>query len=613
MTVARARSFPKRGTILYNQTGDTVKRLCSLHPDVKIQLETALSTPMLSGFLLAALLSAPYEVSEVRRIKKMLMWKEVSVMESIPRKPTVDWIHLYTMFDPLSVDYRSDGKFNNILRRCLYRWTLRCSSTVLYPSMGNRAISAASKRRLEYYLCHDIDSGVDVTSTSLEHYYSRTGVRIDGECEMKQKWYPTQASPRTYFAQGGTAYHSSKFLRDVFNWLCDSYRPTNRHDRVSPSGMTVDQSGEDVYIYDLTSFSSLFHEHRSFLYFLSVVTSEVVVRIFDSWEGPLSTTLGGLIRQYLEINVSQPSYSTKIPQLSDLELVHSVAGFLGVFGNLASCTFPHGIALGTVRGTESDSWCAGDDAGSIDEIESDGWLVNNVATSLGSISREKTFRASEEGAVALKRPICLTSGVLYQRRNILWPILSVMCDNDSRYKLVDDKRPVERVTGGIVSFLRTCELCPMSASDIEFAYSFFVVFYEKFGLPLSGWYPPLTGYHPWKTSIPRMDRSVFGQNPLIVLVKTFFGTQYVGARVDDLPWDGPTTLHTGNSFECNSDRHLSYLVKLGFLKRDLQQCLYEGRVGFNRAIIDATQRQHKHYVYTFTVLEAIPSCLMPLT
>jgi hypothetical protein len=430
---------------------------------------------------------------------------------------------------------------------------------------------------------------------------------------MKQKWYPTQASPRTYFAQGGSAYHTSKYLRDPFNWLCDSYRPTNRFDRVSPSGMTVDQSKDDVYIYDLTSFSSLFHEHRSFLSFLSIVTSEVVVRIFDSWEGPIQLTLGSLIKEYLDANVSQPTYTTKIPQLSDLELAHSVAGFLGVFGNLATCTFPHGVALGTVRGNESDCWCAGDDAGAIDQIESEGWLVNNVAESLGSIAREKTYRASEDGAVALKRPVCLVSGVLYQRRNILWPVFSVMCDSDPRFHFLDDNRPVERVTGAIVAFFKTCEICPLSSSDIEFAYQFFVSFYDRYGLPLSGWYPPLTGYAPWKTTIPRLERSVFGSDPLTVLVSTFFGTEYVGARVEDAKWDGSMTPHIGYTFECNSDRYLSYLVKLGFLKRDLQQCLYEGRVGFNRAILDATQPQHRHYMYTFTVIEYIPQTLMPLS
>jgi len=377
--------------------------------------------------------------------------------------------------------------------------------------------------------------------------------------------------------------------------------------------MTVDRSTDDVFIYDLTSFTSLFHEHRSFLHFLAVVTSEVEVIVFDSWEGPIRCSLGSLIYDYLSVNVSQPSYSTVIPDLCDLELVHSVAGFLGVFGNLATCTFPHGVALGTVTGTESDSWCAGDDAGSVDSSDMEGWHVRNVAESLGTISWEKTFSASEDGAVALKRPVSIVSGVLYQHRNILWPIFSVMCDDDPRFHLPEASKPVERVTGAIISFLRACELCPMTSSDIEFAYTFFESFYSRFGLPLSGWYPPLTGYHPWKVSIPRMERSVFGKDPLLVLIHSFYGTEYVGALVDEMEWSGPETLFIGNTFLSNSNEHLTYLCKLGFLKKDIQQCVYEGRDGFNRAIVDATKPQQKYFVYSFEVLYSIPECLMPLS
>lgn len=613
MTVARARCFPKRGTTLHRMTWPTISRLSRLYPWMKEQLALSITTPMKSGFLLSALLSAPYESSDVRRIKKELMWKEVSVMESIPRKPSICWFNIYCLLDPLSSEFKTSSIHNRILQRSLQKWIHRHSGKVLYPSMGNKAVSFESRMNLETYLRREVDPEFDVTSTTLEHYYSRSGLRVDGACEMKQKWYPTQASPRTYYAQGGDAYHSSKYLRDSFNWLCDSFRPTNRIDRVSFSGLTLSQSEDDVYIYDLTSFTSLFHEHRSFLIFLACITSEVIVTIFDSWEGPVFVTLGSLIFDYLEKNVSQPSYSTRIPELSDLKLAHSIAGFLGVYGNLATCTYPHGISLSTVTGSDNRSWCAGDDAGSADVSESSGFHTKRVAETVGSIAIDKVFIASEEGSLALKRPISLISSVIFQHRNILWPIFSIMCDSDPRYNLVAVHADYERVLGAIVSFLRSCEICPLSLDDIEFATDFFQSFYRRYGLPCSGWYPPLTGYHPWKLSIPKMDKSVFGRNPLQVLVESFFGTEYVAALVEELPWQGNSGLYLGNSWRSNSNEHLSYLVKLGYISREVCQCLYEGKDGFQRAVVDATRPQAKYYVYEFEVIEPIPQSLMSVS
>jgi len=375
----------------------------------------------------------------------------------------------------------------------------------------------------------------------LEHYYSRTGIKVEGCCELKQRWYPTQASPRTYFAQGGSAFHSSKFVRDAFNWICDELYSTNRYNRVSLSGLVVDNQ-EDVFIYDLTSFTSLFHEHRAFLTFLAQSVEEVQVIVFDSWDGPTHYSLGRLIWEYLCHNVSQPSWTSSLPAFADLELVHSVAGFLGVYGNLATCTFPHGVALSTIRDTDKESWCAGDDAGTVHQKES-GRDVQQCAEAIGSISWEKVFVASEEGAVALKRPVSIQENVLYQHANILWPVFSVMCESDPRFTAVDTQNGLDRVCSAITSFLQSCLRVPLSPPDVEFAYLYFSHFYERFRLPMSGWFPPLTGYYPWKVTIPRMDRSSFSMDPLQRLVNSFFGTQYVSDLQEDMPWEGEATLY----------------------------------------------------------------------
>lgn len=609
MSVARARCFPKPNTVLYQQTWPVLKRLISLDSRLEQQLRGAVATPMFAGFFLSCLLSAPYESSDVRAIKKELMWKEISVMESIPRKPTIDWMALLSYFGPLHDRFRESPATNRRVRISLRQWVRRCQSQVIYPSMGNKSVSFSTRCSLEYEIQSQLPQDLDVTSTVIEYHYSRTGSKLQGACEMKQKWYPTQASPRTYFAQGGTAYHTSKFLRDPFNWLCDSFYPTNRYTRVSPSGITVDTETEDVYVYDLTSFTSLFHEHRAFLHFLAVLTEEETITIFDSWEGPLIMSLGALIWQYLETNVLQPSYDTKIQPLSCLELHHSIAGFLGVFGNLATCTYPHGVCLSTVYDKPDDCWCAGDDAGSKEENETEGSQVFSVADVLGSIAKEKTYRASQEGALALKRPISIHGGILYLHPNILWPIFSVMIDEDPRYNLLPVKHTIDRITGAIVSFFQSCQRVPLSSSDIQFAYEFFSHIYQRFSLPTAGWYPPLTGYYPWHVTIPRLDLGVFGKDPLHVLVDSFFGTEYTSIVQDKIPWDQVLPVLNG-SFVCNSEKHLAFLERLGYLMKEPLICVFPGLEGRSRAHLDIEGKNSRLNVYSFTVIESIPDSLV---
>jgi hypothetical protein len=286
---------------------------------------------------------------------------------------------------------------------------------------------------------------------------------------------------------------------------------------------------------------------------------------------------------------------------------------MGVFGNLATCTFPHGIALSTIRDSEQENWCAGDDAGTIDSIAGGNVDVGRVSKSLGTIALEKVFVASEAGAVALKRPVSIQGGILYLHPNIIWPNFSVMCDSDPRFSLLPVDNTVERVTGAIVAFLQSCTRCPMSAGDIEFAYVFFTTFYQRFSLPLSGWYPPLTGHRPWKVTIPRMDRSVFGKDPLKLLIQSFYGTQYVTMMEEDLPYTDEFPITKGSIFQCNQHKHLSYLEKLGYVvKRPVEVILYDSE-GQARALKDAMDGKSRLSVYEFTMVEDLPDHLMILS
>jgi hypothetical protein len=612
ITIARARHFPDNSTTLHRLTWSALRRIFANNMDLLETLRTLVSSPMLSGFFLSACLSAPYSYQDVLDIKSAMMWKEVSVMESTPRHPSIDWTALNTIDTPLHPDMKPSPETNRRIRSSLRQWLHRCQSSVLYPSMGIKSVSFETRNELENSINAELPNECDVTSSMIEHYYSRSGILLGGGCEMKQRWYPTQASPRTYFAQGGQAYHSSKYLRDPFNWLCDSFHPTNRYSRVSPSGIPVNLLEEDVFIYDLTSFTSLFHEQRSFLEYLASITMEENVTIFDSFYGPTTTSLGSLINDYISNNLVSPSYTTRIGILTCLELHHSIAGFLGVFGNLATCTFPHGVCLSTVYDNPDQCWCAGDDAGTKEKLTTCGKDTYTTAKLLGVLAEEKVFRASESGAIALKRPIDVQHGMLYQHQNVLWPVFSILCDSDPRYNLPEERHTTDRITGALVSFLKSCQTIPLSPSDIEFAYQFFESFYRRFRLPMSGWYPPLTGYFPWKTTIPRMDRSVFGKDPLHVLIDSFFGTEYITSISEECPWDREIP-HLNESFTCNSERHLTYLERLGYLSKEILTCVIPGVEGLKRARQDVDMPQEIRPLYQYTVVETVPEHLMVLS
>jgi hypothetical protein len=96
-------------------------------------------------------------------------------------------------------------------------------------------------------------------------YYHQTGVQLGGAIEMRQKVYPLAIKPRTYFAQGGTVYHYSRFLQDFFTMLVNAFPSTNHITRLEPYRlkMPIDDDGHYL-VYDPSSFTSNVQEMRPF-------------------------------------------------------------------------------------------------------------------------------------------------------------------------------------------------------------------------------------------------------------------------------------------------------------------------------------------------------------
>jgi hypothetical protein len=556
---------------------------------------------MVYGLLLSVTLSTGYTTCEREEIKEALVWKEVSVMESTPLESTVDWGG--GVLGENSFDARCPHPHLSAeLRRGLDLWISIITARTILPHFGNKLVGRHSAD--DFRSAFPTYDFFEVSTKDLEVAYSRTGVKTGGPCEMKQKWYPTNANPRTYFAQGSSAYHSSKYLRDAFNILCDVIRPTARFTRVKPSLIRVDD-GDDVLIYDLTSFTSLFHEQRAFLRFLVDYVADTEVEILDSWEGPVNVRLCDLIYEYLLVCNTQPEYSTELLGFdSSVRLCHSVAGFLGVYGNLATCTFPHGIYLASLKDSTEFSWCAGDDAGTSTSNEA---LVCDSVSRLGVLAEEKVFRASEEGSVALKRPARLIQNHLFTLDNVMWPTFGLLFQ-DPRFVAGDYHDEVlPAFLHALVPFFISTQTVMISSYDIKLALELLGSIYGQLSLPKEGYLPQVQGWRTFPAAVPVLDEKSFMLDPLERLVDMFYPGYYVSQLVGE-PEDEVPVLDYGVEFVDVMKRDLRYLCDMHYVYSERIDCLYLAEEGYENLLKTVRgRRDTRCFMYRFKVIEEPPA------
>lgn len=427
ITLFRARALPLYNNSTYDMKVQPFIRaipqyLHTTNNDHYRILEEIINQPDTASVFLSFLLSAPYDSETVAQIYSDMVIKEMKVMESTPKRSEVQWHHLYTRDQPLHIDFRPSANTNRSFRQIIDRWSRQLQENVIYPFSSTKTLSRITTREFNRLSGNHFD---DICPLQLEQYYAETGQVIESPCEMRQVWYPTQAVPRTYYAMGGTAYFRSRYLRDIFNVLADMLPSTNRYTRVQPSHTNFGID-EEVFVYDLTSFTSMFHEQRYFLSFLARILDGLEVVLFDTHTGFRKVLISDLILEYNDLN-SEPEYTVERVWNVDLVLHHSVAGFLGVYGNLITCTIPHGLCLMSLRDESLKSWCAGDDdGGSIGNgVIRDQWLSNgdkllSMAVRMGYVEREEvrvTYTQYEDVRAAVYREYLRDSNrasVVYQ-------------------------------------------------------------------------------------------------------------------------------------------------------------------------------------------------------
>lgn len=602
--LCRAQCYPPRSSRLHKMT-------TSLPHSFKVQILPLCQTAPMAGLILQLILLAPMSTIEIDHIYRASFQKEMIVMESVKRTCTLDFSPFFGAYDlPIHDHFPPNAVMARRIHKGIDRWITTLESKILYPRMSSKTISKMTSDNLHStipdYVAKD---SVGITTIDLEAVYHTHGVRISGPCEMRQKWYCSNLKPRTYYSQGGDAYHTSKYLANPFTELCDTLPCTNRRLRTDPTRIVIPDGTHDVILYDLTSFTSNLHVHSDFMMQLSRYCNGRQVTILDTVHGLVQQDLGDMIYEYTKVNLDKPTY-TLPSKYSDSSVTHyhNIAGFLGVYGNIATATFIHGITMSMLHDNTNENNVAGDDG--LESSENVGRSLK-LLEALGEISEEKTFRVSEGCCIHLKRPITRIGDRLIPGQLVTWPTLEHVQDNtDLRYpylKRLSKRERTGAISGSITAFLRSLESQPLDTNDIEIIDTLLTYIYDEYELPREGCVPQ-AAHNATTGFVPAYERRYIGIEPISnTICRNYTNIARVPLRdVVKMEW----YMLSDEVFRCNQNALLSLLERLGYVSSE-KPCVYVyGEEGMKRLLKEYARPDPR--VYDYTVVGTLPDWVSDL-
>jgi hypothetical protein len=440
-----------------------------------------IQSPLTSGLVIVYALGMELSGAEVDRVRLESFHKELSATQCRRLDSAWNWDSLLmpatsdTIIHPL---FPVRSKLQRSFRSSLLGFRQRIENKVIFPHYTSKGVSSdtiqllinktKSGRIKKVYgnraTLHRHLKLQGVTSRDIVHHYMRTGTWILGYAQLKQVWTPNVAVPRTYFCWGGINIAQSTYLRNFFNDLADCFGPTHRHNRVQQDWLQRTTLQSMFSFYDLTSFTSWFHEQVSFLESLERFFSGTSVFLVSEGMTLEYHDIGSLIRGYIDWCNDFPVFSIQThlhPLASALEplfLSHLTAGFLGVPGNLTTCTLAHGLAVATSFDNEHSLQVPGDDVG-FETFDDDHWSdVMSSARTLGVLQMEKVFRLPED-CLYLKRLVLDLGSSISLAPMLIYPLLPYLRDyrtssHSNRFRLPERKKMFPRACSVLVSFMR---------------------------------------------------------------------------------------------------------------------------------------------------------------
>lgn len=581
-------------------------------------LSSIVDDHLYSGLVLDLARSLPMSEPMIESLQLGSWFKEITAIEGVRPGGHVDFSPI---FDPNRFDIPLHPCLPSNRAMCehwftnLVQWRQWASRTTHYPRANNKFMS--HETRTEYTnLTGDLTEGF--SQRDYLAFEARTGIRLGGCVEMRQRWYRSQMKPRTYYAQGGI-YGFTSCLQDLFSNLVNCSPITHHVSRLRPSRLYA-HPGQYFRIYDLTSFTSLMWSQRDFLYELAEFCRGFAITMMTAGEGLICRDLGVLLHEYNDLaNNFCPVTYARCPFLD----VHSssyqhVAGMLGVFGNLMTCTLPHGVIMSMHCVDENQINVAGDD-GILPEYEDVEVAIREAINLVGVHEPTKEFITRHAGCIHLKRPIYQFANRLFQRPMIIWPNVSLIAETllgieDPRYRQFDDETSTsDKITMAgreILRFLRSIFLSEFLTDDHlsvagDFISKLTDAFERRYQVGLRSGRLTQCGDPFFWPSVPCGVEDC-KRDPWIATVHSRFDGYAVCQLNVPIDWDQEIErLEVGMSIECNPCKQLSFLVNCKYMEVEPVMTRLVG--------VDALERLEKipydpdmRPVNRYTVVDVIP-------
>jgi len=578
-----------------------------------------------SAILLDIMRALPVDISEIHKARWDSWVKEIALSEGNYRSSVVNWkVYFDDTIDPSTpVSSRLPINPNAIrpIRRQLRHFRERYINKTLYARATHKNMSWSTRRRYEEDTGFDLDDVPIFGQDDWQRHYNKTGVQIGGTCEMRQKWYPSGAKPRTYFAQGGESYSKARFLQDFFTEFADSFTPTNHTDRLNPSrlvGSTIDRDDPHFFIYDLSNFTSNMCEQREFCYALAEFFQGIPVRILDERNGFMNVDLGELLFEYCITCVEGPSVSyekwdSSLP--ADHFVRHGTASLLGIFGNLMTCTVAHFFIMSPIAQNWQEINVAGDD-GLVAEDRLNNAETHYAISIVGAYSREKCFPGDDESPICLKRPCIETFPTINLLNNVVPPTI-ITCISylrgynvDPRYVFmgIEDlpwRKRVKVVGRDLLRFLTSAFFAKVPKEDVTPVFKGFARLVKSLCPQFDVMRPSV--FPPWPMDPEHYEFEE--SNPILQLCLFADLRSKPLPMVGRLPDPGFSLQFTGQSVMANRSSRLKLLVRLGYLEEFEETYVEVDQYSLFLYWYNRLSRvvQVDPEVYTFTVLRDIPS------
>jgi len=362
------------------------------------------------GVILIAIRSSPTEQEELNQIIDQGIAKEISASQGLSYdSPRINYGFLRG-----TVDYASFPRWIQDVGRLLAReFHGSLSRAVLFPQVNRSKNIGRESARL--YNLHMSKALHEVTTNDLEMLYFRTGIKIPGPCELRTSFKFNDTKPRVYYAQGGTAYFQSRFIKDIAVRMMESIWSTQEIHRRRPVEYLnhgwYDWDSYEAMYWDLSSFTTRLGEIRFFIHqFVTELRriGNIYIKTFDR-NGTTKTNLCDMLDEYnLAMNYNPEFSFERLVNADILEepvLVSRQGGLLGVPGNIGMSTFFHGVIAERIAGT-GNTICVGDDAIAVGLTQSRFNLLQSSIQEIGSIPQDKFgFVSLQASGRFLKRSI----------------------------------------------------------------------------------------------------------------------------------------------------------------------------------------------------------------